>query len=63
VILRKVLNAKQAGTKPAADRLYVRRPSRWGSVRDRPPQPELPPMAPGVSAIAPTAGILLCCGK
>ena len=25
----KVLNARQAGTKPAADRVYVGRPSRW----------------------------------
>ena len=27
----KVLNARQAGTKPAADRVYVGRPSRWGN--------------------------------
>jgi len=27
----KVLNARQAGTKPAADRLYVGRPSRWNN--------------------------------
>ena len=25
----KVLNVRQAGTKPAADRVYVGRPSRW----------------------------------
>jgi hypothetical protein len=34
----KVLNARQAGTKPAADRIYVGRPSKWESVRDRPPR-------------------------
>ena len=28
--MRKVLNARQAGTKPAADRVYVGRPSKWG---------------------------------
>ena len=27
----KVLNARQAGTKAAADRVYVGRPSKWGS--------------------------------
>ena len=27
----KVLNARQAGTKPAADRVYVGRPSKWGN--------------------------------
>ncbi len=27
----KVLNARQAGTKPAADRVYVGRSSRWGN--------------------------------
>ena len=27
----KVLNARRAGTKPAADRVYVGRPSRWGN--------------------------------
>ena len=33
----KVLNARQAGTKPAADRVYVGRPSRWSNpfVLDR----------------------------
>ena len=31
----KVLNARQAGTKPAADRVYVGRPSRWGNLLDR----------------------------
>jgi hypothetical protein len=30
----KVLNARQAGTKPAADRAYVGRPSKWESVGD-----------------------------
>jgi hypothetical protein len=29
--MRKVLNARQAGTKPAADRVYVGRPSKWGN--------------------------------
>ena len=27
----KVLKARQAGTKPAADRVYVGRPSKWGN--------------------------------
>jgi Domain of unknown function (DUF4326) len=27
----KVHNARQAGTKPAADRVYVGRPSKWGN--------------------------------
>jgi hypothetical protein len=61
----KVLNARQAGTKPAADRVYVGRPSKWASVCDRPRRccPKLSSMAPAVSAIAPTAGMVLRCGK
>jgi Domain of unknown function (DUF4326) len=27
----KILNARQAGTKPTADRVYVGRPSKWGN--------------------------------
>ncbi len=27
----KVLNARQVGTRPAADRVYVGRPSKWGN--------------------------------
>jgi hypothetical protein len=36
--MSKVLNARQAGIKPAPDRIYVGRPSRSESVRDRPPR-------------------------
>ena len=62
----KVLNARQAGTKPAADRVYVGRPSKWGNLSGSAATASplnRSPMAPALSAIVPTAGILLCCGK
>jgi hypothetical protein len=31
-----VMNARHVGKQPAADRVYVGRPSKWGNLRDRP---------------------------
>ena len=58
----KVLNARQAGTKPAADRVYVGRPSKWGNpfVIGCDGVARTSPMALAVSAIDPICCIAAC---
>jgi hypothetical protein len=34
----KVMNARQVGKRPAADRVYVGRPTKWGNLRLRGPK-------------------------